>query len=154
MEYTPRYRQPFTWNQLLEMEVAQMTQGVQVPASRMSSIDCSEIARLQHSLEHLRKTQDELKTYLEASAADPDIQDALKENEETMYVAPRRPATSHRPMLLQRVTVRKNPDDAPCTGSQGLREGVEPALRRHTRRDAVAVSEYESKYRDLQPTRD
>ncbi|KZW03779.1 hypothetical protein EXIGLDRAFT_599861 [Exidia glandulosa HHB12029] len=68
MEYIPRYRQPFTWEQLLAMEVPQITQ---------------EIARLQHSLELLNKTQKELKQHLEQSP-DPDLEDAVKENEDTI----------------------------------------------------------------------
>jgi len=41
-----------------------------------------EISRLQNSIAHLKRTQDELKDYTE----DPDVRQAVKENETTMHV--------------------------------------------------------------------
>lgn len=45
----------------------------------------SEISRLQNSLQHLKETQDLLRSHLQ-SEADPDLQQALNENEEVMCV--------------------------------------------------------------------
>lgn len=42
----------------------------------------SEIARLQNSISHLKRTQEELKEY----ADDPDVAQAIKENSETLSV--------------------------------------------------------------------
>lgn len=42
----------------------------------------TEIARLQNSIAHLKRTQDELKDYAE----DPDICQAVEENDTTMHV--------------------------------------------------------------------
>ncbi|KAI0921045.1 hypothetical protein AcV5_001237 [Taiwanofungus camphoratus] len=65
MEYRPRYTQPFTLEEATQMEVSVITE---------------EIARLQNSLLHLGKTQDELR---EASASTPDAEftKAMEENE-------------------------------------------------------------------------
>ncbi|EJD53465.1 hypothetical protein AURDEDRAFT_52680 [Auricularia subglabra TFB-10046 SS5] len=71
MEWVPRHRQPFTWEQLLELSVPEITQ---------------EIARLQHSLEHLRKTQDELEEHVAASP-DPEISAVIEENNTVMCVS-------------------------------------------------------------------
>ena len=46
---------------------------------------CStEIARLQNSLKHLKETQDELRPYTD----DPELAQALRENEAVMSVCP------------------------------------------------------------------
>ena len=45
----------------------------------------SEISRLQNSLQHLKETQDLLRSHLQ-SEADSDLQQALSENEEVMCV--------------------------------------------------------------------
>ncbi|PBK72703.1 hypothetical protein ARMSODRAFT_953104 [Armillaria solidipes] len=68
MEYTPRYAQPFTLSQAIQLDIPVITE---------------EIARLQNSLQHLRETQELLGQYI---AENPDEQDAeiekaFKENE-------------------------------------------------------------------------
>jgi hypothetical protein len=43
-----------------------------------------EIARLENSLQHLRRTQDELRSYSD----DPELSQYLRENEAVMFVCP------------------------------------------------------------------
>jgi hypothetical protein len=43
-----------------------------------------EIARLENSLQHLRRTQDELRSYPD----DPELSQILRENEAVMFVCP------------------------------------------------------------------
>ncbi|KAI0322511.1 hypothetical protein OF83DRAFT_1093694 [Amylostereum chailletii] len=46
-----------------------------------------EIARLQNSLQHLRKTQDEIRKFIEADRdPDPELVEAKQENETVMFV--------------------------------------------------------------------
>ncbi|KAL1747716.1 hypothetical protein HDZ31DRAFT_31275 [Schizophyllum fasciatum] len=68
MEYTPRHAQPFTLEQAVHLDVAIINE---------------EIARLQNSLQHLNETQSLLRTHL-ASETDPDLKQALEENEEVI----------------------------------------------------------------------
>ncbi|KAL1722454.1 hypothetical protein EV715DRAFT_287468 [Schizophyllum commune] len=68
MDYTPRHNQPFTLEQAVHLDVAIITE---------------EISRLQNSLQHLKETQDLLRSHLK-SEADPDLQQALNENEEVI----------------------------------------------------------------------
>ncbi|KIJ70036.1 hypothetical protein HYDPIDRAFT_104717 [Hydnomerulius pinastri MD-312] len=72
MEFTPRYPQPFTLDQAIALDPA---------------VASDEIVRLQNSLSHLKRTQDELKEYVRELAPgeeDPDINQAIKENEITI----------------------------------------------------------------------
>ncbi|KAK0230911.1 hypothetical protein IW262DRAFT_1341163 [Armillaria fumosa] len=68
MEYTPRYAQPFTLNQAIQLDIPVMTE---------------EIARLQNSLQHLRETQELLGQHIaeNPNEQDADIENAFKENE-------------------------------------------------------------------------
>ncbi|RPD67208.1 hypothetical protein L226DRAFT_499201 [Lentinus tigrinus ALCF2SS1-7] len=66
MEYTPRYPQPFTLEEARQLAVPIITE---------------EITRLQNSLTHLRRTQEELKEALTTSPGDPDLTEAFEENE-------------------------------------------------------------------------
>ncbi|KAF8974475.1 hypothetical protein BDZ97DRAFT_26214 [Flammula alnicola] len=66
MDYTPRFSQPFTLTEVIGLDVAVITE---------------EIARLQNSLAHLKKTQDILQADLnEPGESDPEITKALEEN--------------------------------------------------------------------------
>jgi len=65
MEYTPRYRQPFTLSEATGLDTA---------------VIYEEISRLNNSLEHLKKTQIELRELL-ASSPDPDFEKAVEEND-------------------------------------------------------------------------
>lgn len=65
MEYNPRYPQPFTLEQVIALD---------------PEVASDEIGRLQHSIIHLQRTQNELKDYLE----DPDVRQAIEENKVTM----------------------------------------------------------------------
>ncbi|KAI0045309.1 hypothetical protein FA95DRAFT_1561263 [Auriscalpium vulgare] len=71
MEYRPRYSQPFTLEEVMKLDVPIIT---------------DEIARLQNSLQHLRKTQNELREYVQGEAAqsDPDLIQAFEENDSTI----------------------------------------------------------------------
>ncbi|KAI0719598.1 hypothetical protein C8T65DRAFT_44004 [Cerioporus squamosus] len=66
MEYKPRYSQPFTLEEARLLAVPIITE---------------EISRLQNSLSHLQRTQEELKEALTASPGDPDLSEAFEENE-------------------------------------------------------------------------
>ncbi|KAK0468230.1 uncharacterized protein EV420DRAFT_452831 [Desarmillaria tabescens] len=68
MEYTPRYAQPFTLNQAIQLDIPVITE---------------EIARLQNSLQHLRETQELLGQYITENPddQDPEIDKAFEENE-------------------------------------------------------------------------
>ncbi|KIM68785.1 hypothetical protein SCLCIDRAFT_61865, partial [Scleroderma citrinum Foug A] len=61
MEYHPKYPQPFTLEQAVAFD---------------PEVASDEISRLQNSIAHLKRTQDELKDYME----DPDIRQAAEEN--------------------------------------------------------------------------
>ncbi|RDX55572.1 hypothetical protein OH76DRAFT_1371866 [Lentinus brumalis] len=66
MEYKPRYSQPFTLEEARLLAVPIITE---------------EISRLQNSLSHLQRTQEELKEALTTAPGDPDLTEALEENE-------------------------------------------------------------------------
>lgn len=65
MEYNPRYPQPFTLEQAIALD---------------PKVASDEIGRLQNSIVHLKRTQNELKDYLE----DPDVRQAVEENKVTL----------------------------------------------------------------------
>ncbi|KDQ64585.1 hypothetical protein JAAARDRAFT_28227 [Jaapia argillacea MUCL 33604] len=70
MEYKPRYSQPFTLAEAVLLDIPTITQ---------------EITRLQHSLQHLRRTQDELRDYITSSSTpDNDIEEAFAENSQVI----------------------------------------------------------------------
>ncbi|KAI0638146.1 hypothetical protein C8Q77DRAFT_1153815 [Trametes polyzona] len=69
MEYRPRYSQPFTLEEARQLAVPIITE---------------EIARLQNSLVHLRRTQDELQDALAGSPGDADLKEAYEENEDVI----------------------------------------------------------------------
>ncbi|KIL68057.1 hypothetical protein M378DRAFT_927770 [Amanita muscaria Koide BX008] len=68
MEFKPRYPQPFTILQAIELDVSVITE---------------EIARLQNSISHLKDTQQSLQTYL-STEDDAELATALKENEDVI----------------------------------------------------------------------
>ncbi|KAA1466368.1 hypothetical protein DENSPDRAFT_831186 [Dentipellis sp. KUC8613] len=73
MDYHPRYAQPFTLSEAVLLDPSTITE---------------EIGRLENSLLHLRKTQEELQQYLTGpdSESDPDadLQEAFEENKLTI----------------------------------------------------------------------
>ena len=100
MEYHPKHPQPFSFSDALRFEPATITEG-SVPKynilwasgfklTRARTNDAApplsviEIGRLQNSLRHLKRTQDELRAY--NSDDDPELVQALKENEAVMSV--------------------------------------------------------------------
>jgi len=62
MEFRPKHPQPFSLSDALKFDPATITE---------------EIARLENSLQHLRRTQDELRSYSD----DPELSQYLRENE-------------------------------------------------------------------------
>jgi len=62
MEYYPKHPQPFSFSEALKLDPATITE---------------EIARLQNSLQHLKRTQDELRAHPD----DPELAQAFRENE-------------------------------------------------------------------------
>ncbi|KAI0832375.1 hypothetical protein BC628DRAFT_1309963 [Trametes gibbosa] len=69
MEYRPRYTQPFTLEEARLLAVPIITE---------------EISRLQNSLSHLQRTQDELREALATSPGDTDLKQAFTENEDVI----------------------------------------------------------------------
>ncbi|KAI0284383.1 hypothetical protein BGY98DRAFT_907466, partial [Russula aff. rugulosa BPL654] len=65
--YRPKHPQPFSLSEALKFDPATITE---------------EIARLENSLQHLRRTQDELRSY---SDDDPELSQYLRENEAVMF---------------------------------------------------------------------
>ncbi|KAI6130450.1 hypothetical protein EDD16DRAFT_1823126 [Pisolithus croceorrhizus] len=65
MEYNPRYPQPFTLEQAIALD---------------PEVASDEIGRLQNSIAHLQRTQNELRDYTE----DSDVRQAIEENKVTM----------------------------------------------------------------------
>ncbi|KAH9179868.1 hypothetical protein EDB89DRAFT_1923631 [Lactarius sanguifluus] len=65
MEYHPKHPQPFSFSDALKFDVATITE---------------EITRLQNSLRHLKRTQDELRAYSDG----PELAQVLRENEAVM----------------------------------------------------------------------
>lgn len=114
MEWVPRHRQPFTWEQLLELTVPEITQ---------------EIARLQHSLEHLRKTQDELKEHIAASP-DPELSAVIEENETVIASQTERVQMMRLALQAKGFTKASNPhyDAAPERATAAAANANQPAL--------------------------
>jgi len=70
MDYIPRHSQPFTLEQAILLDV---------------SIISEEITRLQNSLQHLKRTQDELRQHVAStSSPDADFIEATAENEDVI----------------------------------------------------------------------
>lgn len=87
MDFIPRHRQPFTLQQAIGLNIAEITEGTQTKTALYMPFilaQFAEIDRLQNSLAHLRKTQDELRDAL-SSDPDPVFKEAIEENEEVMY---------------------------------------------------------------------
>ena len=90
MEYAPKYAQPFTLQEARGLDVPIITEGpCYVPAVHRANRTYSvsrdlEISRLQNSIAHLQRTQDELKDALSTTPDDPDLTEAFEENEVVM----------------------------------------------------------------------
>ncbi|KAG1775849.1 hypothetical protein EV702DRAFT_1113371 [Suillus placidus] len=65
MDFTPCHPQPFTFQQAISFD---------------PEVSADEISRLQNSISHLKRTQEELQEY----AQDPDIAQVIKENNQTL----------------------------------------------------------------------
>ncbi|KAG2125370.1 hypothetical protein DEU56DRAFT_916534 [Suillus clintonianus] len=65
MDFTPCHPQPFTFQQAISFD---------------PEVSADEIGRLQNSISHLKRTQEELQEYAE----EPDIAQAIKENNQTL----------------------------------------------------------------------
>ncbi|SGY25754.1 BQ5605_C018g08663 [Microbotryum silenes-dioicae] len=74
MTTTPTYSHPFTLSQAIQLEPALITQ---------------EITRLQHSIQHLERSNSELSQYLEEEGPEEAFELSIKENELTMQVKER-----------------------------------------------------------------
>ncbi|TFK55974.1 hypothetical protein OE88DRAFT_1722924 [Heliocybe sulcata] len=84
MDYIPRHPQPFTLAEATHLEVPVLTEG-SVQSSRCltrsSETVLTEIARLQNSLNHLERTQDELKENMTGSnEEDSVLEEAYMDN--------------------------------------------------------------------------
>ncbi|KAG6333723.1 hypothetical protein ID866_5366 [Astraeus odoratus] len=67
MEYTPKYPQPFTLEKAVALD---------------PEVASDEIARLQNSIAHLKRTQDELKDYME----DPELRASRASQDERIFM--------------------------------------------------------------------
>ncbi|KAG2149126.1 uncharacterized protein EDB93DRAFT_1043164, partial [Suillus bovinus] len=65
--FTPCHPQPFTFQQAISFD---------------PEVSADEISRLQNSISHLKRTQEELQEY----ADDPDVAQAIKENNQTLSI--------------------------------------------------------------------
>ncbi|KDQ12765.1 hypothetical protein BOTBODRAFT_67219 [Botryobasidium botryosum FD-172 SS1] len=70
MSFTPQHQHPFTFQEAISLSPEELS---------------GEISRLEHSLEHLRKSQIELQTFIEDKkqdgSTDPEVSGAIEENE-------------------------------------------------------------------------
>ncbi|KZV76066.1 hypothetical protein PENSPDRAFT_680521 [Peniophora sp. CONT] len=69
MDFHPKYPQPFSLHEAVQLE---------------PGVIADEIARLQNSLKHLKKTQEELHSFAREDPGDADIREAVDENETTI----------------------------------------------------------------------
>jgi hypothetical protein len=105
MEYRPKHPQPFSFSDALKFDPATITEGSAFTsllfgcclADSMDQCplfaDLSpflEISRLQNSLQHLKRTQNELSPH----SGDPELAQALRENEAVMSVCPTFPSVT------------------------------------------------------------
>ena len=88
-----KYPQPFTWAQVMDLDIGTISQGTQLPRSGGTEerdsdrLIVQEITRLQHSLDHLKSTQDQLQYLVDTtsdSTPDPDFLGAIQENKDVM----------------------------------------------------------------------
>jgi len=87
-----KYPQPFTWAQVMDLDVGTISQGTRNSQSRgeVRKLTVQEITRLQHSLDHLKSTQDQLQYLIDTtseSVPDPDFIGAIQENIDVMCEA-------------------------------------------------------------------
>jgi hypothetical protein len=90
-----KYPQPFTWAQVMDLDVGTISQGTQLTnhteetegKGKVRKLIVQEITRLQHSLDHLKSTQDQLQYLIDTtseSTPDPDFIGAIQENIDVM----------------------------------------------------------------------
>jgi hypothetical protein len=84
------FPQPFTWAQVMDLDVGAISEGnrLTILTTVRSELIVQEITRLQHSLEHLKSTQDELQYLIDTtsdSIPDPEFIGAVQENVDVMY---------------------------------------------------------------------
>lgn len=98
--FKPKYPQPFSLAEALDLDPSVITEGEPTPPCSLTPLRPSspslsfpscdpsplEITRLQNSLGHLHISNHELLRYLETEGEDPDLRDSVKENELTMHV--------------------------------------------------------------------
>lgn len=89
MEVKFKYPQPFTWAQVVDLDVGTISQGTQLTTLTEDGnrLIIQEITRLQHSLDHLKSTQDQLQYLIDTtadSAPDPEFMGAIQENIDVM----------------------------------------------------------------------
>ncbi|KAH9977948.1 hypothetical protein BGW80DRAFT_1456085 [Lactifluus volemus] len=81
MEYHPKHPQPFSFSEALKFDPATITEGSASQFITYLKLT-TQIARLQNSLRHLKRTQDELSAHSEHDDDhDAELTLALKENE-------------------------------------------------------------------------
>jgi hypothetical protein len=86
MEFTPCHPQPFTFQQAISFDPEVSADGMlsrfQNRISKLIQAQRSVVFKIPSPMIHLKRTQEELQKYAE----DPDIAQAIKENNETMSV--------------------------------------------------------------------
>lgn len=91
MNYEARHPQPFSYAEAMQFEIATITKGTAGKVCRpviISPCDVVEITRLQNSLEHLDRTQLQLREFMiEAVEKDRELVVAYEENELVMWVS-------------------------------------------------------------------
>ncbi|KAG8218575.1 hypothetical protein J3R82DRAFT_4216 [Butyriboletus roseoflavus] len=106
MEYDPRYPQPFSLSQAIALDPAVAWDGLvlEIASSHLLLTVLTEIARLRNSLQHLRRSQNELQEYLRELASeeeDLEVSQAVKENEITMHLRTFRASQDERILMLK-----------------------------------------------------
>jgi len=124
MDYRPRYSQPFTLQEAVGMDVSVITE---------------EIARLQHSLQHLRRTQSELELVSD-EAPDPEFTKAIEENDLVIGSQEERISILKMALTEKGILMGSHYDDIPPQHTAGGDDVAQQARRQPTSSTPPAVT--------------
>ncbi|KAF9652191.1 hypothetical protein BDM02DRAFT_3109616 [Thelephora ganbajun] len=109
-----KYPQPFTWAQVMDLDVVTISQ---------------EITRLQHSLDHLKSTQDQLQYFIDTtseSAPDPEFMGAIQENIDVINSQEERVSILKHALVQKGVVSPSHYDLDPSRSTQPASATVDP----------------------------
>ncbi|KLO18030.1 hypothetical protein SCHPADRAFT_134227 [Schizopora paradoxa] len=89
MDYKPKYKQPFQFSEILLLDIPTLAQGellnlCLLKSQRTNQNLISEVAKVELSIHHLKRTQDELRAYIQSDdseSPDRELETALEEND-------------------------------------------------------------------------